>query len=193
MTSQEAKDSLGAQVYQRMAEKGTAELAAIWQENDREAWTDEAFEAVETILLERLGALPEPEVDDQPDGAGNIVVEYPTDKKLIWIADLCNRLSWVILIVAIIYALLRAINYFQFGISWSQLGNMPIFSAAMLVLLIFIAGTLDGVLYGGFAFLVLQAIAEGIYMLMDIRDLLQIDADIEDANIEDADFEESGR
>jgi hypothetical protein len=181
MTEQSDKDSLRAQIYQHLSEKETEELVTIWQENDHEAWTEEAFEAVKTILLERLGALPDREVAE--DGVESASIEYPTDKKLIWIADLCNRLSWLILIVAIIYALLRVINYFQYGYPWSQLGDMGFFSATMIVLLTFIAGTLDSVLNGGFAFLVLQAIAEGIYILMDIRDLLHNDADIEESGI----------
>ncbi len=51
--------SLQEQIIDRMQEKETEELIAIWQENDRNVFTDEAFQAIEAILIERLGKLPE--------------------------------------------------------------------------------------------------------------------------------------
>jgi hypothetical protein len=39
--------------------KETEELPEVWLENNREKWTDEAFEAVRAILQERLDEVPE--------------------------------------------------------------------------------------------------------------------------------------
>ena len=38
--------------------KETEELLEIWSDNDRLEWSDEAFEAIRVILLERLGEVP---------------------------------------------------------------------------------------------------------------------------------------
>jgi hypothetical protein len=182
MTEQSDMDSLRAQIYERMSEKETEELVAIWQENDRDAWTDDAFDAVKAILLERLGELPEQELDDLSENPPEKLLAYPTDKKLFWIADLSTRLSYAILFVAIVFSFLRLINYFFFSqnFSWSDWANTGIFSAFTILVITFLASIVDTVLYGGFTFLVLQAITEGIYLLMDIRDSLHPEADMEE-------------
>lgn len=41
-----------------MRRKGDTELQRIWRENDRETWSEEAFEAVRQVLAERGVALP---------------------------------------------------------------------------------------------------------------------------------------
>jgi hypothetical protein len=38
--------------------KETDELLEIWSENDRLEWSDEAFDIIHGILLERLGDVP---------------------------------------------------------------------------------------------------------------------------------------
>ena len=43
----------------RMRAKSTEELSAIWMENDRSTWKDEEIEAARTVLMERLGKVPE--------------------------------------------------------------------------------------------------------------------------------------
>jgi hypothetical protein len=85
---------LHEQILRSMREKDTEELIEIWQENDAEIWTPDALDAVEEILLERLGELPEREQPGAEGGADDKDdVTFPQDKKLIWIADLSNRLS----------------------------------------------------------------------------------------------------
>jgi len=42
-----------------MKDKTSDELLTIWQENDMETWSDEAFEAVKAILMQRLVSLPQ--------------------------------------------------------------------------------------------------------------------------------------
>lgn len=57
MTSNQ-KSSLSKAIYQSMKVKETAELRKIWVDNDRLEWSDEAFEAIRVILLERVGEVP---------------------------------------------------------------------------------------------------------------------------------------
>lgn len=45
-------------VRKNLEAKSSEELLKIWEENDRSQWTDEAFEAVKQILLERGRQLP---------------------------------------------------------------------------------------------------------------------------------------
>ncbi len=43
-------ESVDPQLYQQMDRQATEELLAMWQENDREAWTAEAFAAMYAVL-----------------------------------------------------------------------------------------------------------------------------------------------
>ena len=52
------KSSLYQTVYRNMSMKETSELVSIWVRNDRSEWTDEAFEIIRDILVERLGNVP---------------------------------------------------------------------------------------------------------------------------------------
>ena len=45
-------------IYQNMRLKETRELLSIWVRNDRSAWTDETFEIIQDLLIERLGSVP---------------------------------------------------------------------------------------------------------------------------------------
>ena len=172
MTDQPQDESLRNLLFERMQAKETEELIAIWQEHDESTWTVEAFQAVEKILVQRLGHLPDPEAaaDEEDDDEEETVVEYPTDKRLIWIAELSGRLSWVILAVAVVYAVLDLIYYFFVQVTPSEWANLGTFA---LLSLVRILSQLGGVLDAGFAFLVMQAVAEIIYLLMDIRDFVQ--------------------
>ncbi len=51
-------DDLRSQVRNNLDIKETDELLAIWQANDRAAWTGMTFELLEEILQERLGEVP---------------------------------------------------------------------------------------------------------------------------------------
>ena len=152
-------------IFQKMREKDTEELIEIWQKNDDETWTPDALEAVEIILLERLGKLPEREQPDEESVTENQeAITFPQDQKLQWVADLSNRLSWVILFVATIYAVLRIINYFVVYVDLPSSAIEIIFNT-----ILSIANVIADLLYAGFAFLVLQAVTEIIYLLIDIR------------------------
>jgi hypothetical protein len=54
MADQKERNHYEQQIYNQMRLKETEELPEVWLENNREKWTDEAFEAVRAILQERL-------------------------------------------------------------------------------------------------------------------------------------------
>ena len=61
-------DTLQSQVVLlRMQGKSTEELQAIWQENDRSNWSKEDFDAVQKVLIERVGKTPEQQKVDKYD------------------------------------------------------------------------------------------------------------------------------
>jgi predicted transcriptional regulator len=63
MNNQSNADILHSQeVLLRMQEKTTEELQSIWQENDKGKWSKEDFDAIQRILMERIGKLPEQKV-----------------------------------------------------------------------------------------------------------------------------------
>jgi hypothetical protein len=52
-------NSLHAQViFLKIREKSTEELISIWAENNRKKWSQEEFNAIQSVLSERLGNLP---------------------------------------------------------------------------------------------------------------------------------------
>jgi hypothetical protein len=59
MADQKERNHYEQQIYNQMRLKETEELPEVWLENNREKWTDEAFEAVRAILQERLDEVPE--------------------------------------------------------------------------------------------------------------------------------------
>ena len=64
--------SLRDQMYNRWNSRETEDLLEIWHENDREEWSDTAFEVIKQILTERLGEIPpqkefSPETRDDKD------------------------------------------------------------------------------------------------------------------------------
>ena len=46
------------QIYDRLNQKETDELVEIWKKNDQVEWTEDAFNIIREILLERLGEIP---------------------------------------------------------------------------------------------------------------------------------------
>jgi chaperonin cofactor prefoldin len=54
----EKTPSLRTQTYLSMQARETNDLLSIWEKNDREEWTEEAFDAIREILYERTGNLP---------------------------------------------------------------------------------------------------------------------------------------
>jgi hypothetical protein len=66
-------DEMMKSIRSAMQDKETDELIQIWLVHDQTAWTDEAFEVVKELLIERLGKLPD---QNMPmDGAENDLPE----------------------------------------------------------------------------------------------------------------------
>jgi ribosomal protein L40E len=59
MKRQSEISSLRSQIHNSMQEKETDQLMTIWLERDEDAWSAEALEVVQEILVERLGRLPD--------------------------------------------------------------------------------------------------------------------------------------
>jgi len=160
MTKSQSEDAVKQQIYNNLAEKETDVLLEIWYEQDLDKWSDDAFQAIESILIDRLGDIPK---KPAPEGSEDYlrIAEYPMDHKLTIVADLANRISWLVLIFAGIMLIIEIIQAVQ-GIQYGE----PALSILGLV-----ANMVDGLLFKGFIFITLQAISEIIYLLMDIREL----------------------
>ena len=102
-------ESIDPQLYQQMDKKDTQELLAMWHEQDREAWTDQAFAAMHAVLLNRLGSIPEP----SPSRGDDIETEEEETliaaENFLFLATWANRLAWLILGLALLMFLLRII------------------------------------------------------------------------------------
>ncbi len=79
-------DSLKRSIRAAMDGKTTEELEDIWLEHDSSQWTDEAFDVVRSLLLERTHELPEPDEPEEPEtpavqepAAPAVTVEDPLD------------------------------------------------------------------------------------------------------------------
>lgn len=161
MSGSEQK-AVNPQLYQSMDKKETEELLAIWNENDREAWTDEAFVAIQAVLLNRLGSIP-------AQGA------FPPDDKLttqetaallntqtlVLLATWSSRLAWVVLAISTILLLLRIA-----GDMAQSFPNIPEASFAFERLSIWI-GYVYSLLIGGVYFVLLQAVSVGARFLLE--------------------------
>ena len=98
--NQEAGSSLQRRIHARMQEKDTQELVAIWSENDRVEWSSEAFDAVRSILLERLGTLPSQEHrarDEEIESEETLIDLYATmflrSRFLLGLLWLCSGMA----------------------------------------------------------------------------------------------------
>jgi hypothetical protein len=88
---------------------------------------------------------------------------YHNPNKLIRISTWANTLSWVVLAIAAILAVVQLyLNISQM----QQYNQVP-----PMVYAFYGANTLNDLLVGGFYFLALQAVSEGINILMDIFEI----------------------
>lgn len=124
---------LHQQIYQNMNLKETDELLAIWQRNDREAWSDEAMQIVKDILTERNVEIPEQtgtaddhEGEDAPDdGLEEWEIRLleaenqPDFYDSIEVIDLKKKINLTARAVVIAYAL-ESIVLFQWYVSMIQ-------------------------------------------------------------------------
>ncbi len=87
---------------------------------------------------------------------------YHDESKLMRIAGWANAVSWIILVIAAIFSL--TVVFLQIRQGAFQAGVNGILG---------IISNLFILLVGGFFFIMLQAISEGIYLIMDIEEHLR--------------------
>jgi hypothetical protein len=155
-------DPVRSGIQSRLAEYDTKDLLEIWYAADHEEWSDEAFEVIREILIKRLGEIParEPEpVNDEPDPGAEET--YHSPNKLLRIATWAETLSWVVLVLYLVNFAGRTISYIHAGF-----GTWPTSLDGLTYWLSALSTPLIGVIY----FLILQAVSQGIYILMDIEE-----------------------
>ena len=160
-------NSAQQQIYIRMDKKETAELLEIWQNNNREDWTADAFESVHNILLNRLGSVPEQGITPVDNESPSEDEDSFPSPKLIFIATWADKLAWLVLGLSLLLFVIRLVN--DFGeIFRRNLGfSGPGFSFSLLLSLTGAFYTLSiGVIY----FVILMVISEGVKYLSSMHE-----------------------
>jgi hypothetical protein len=158
MPQQVQSDSFLSDIIENMRGKETSDLLKIWGDNDRDAWSDDAFVAIHDILQERLGSVPE---QAQPEDRETGDIWHNPDR-LFSIATWAKSLSWAALIVCGLLAIVQAALQAQ-----SLAGTAPM---NLGVVSYFFLSLVSGLISAAVLFLVLQGVGEIIYILIDIFD-----------------------
>jgi hypothetical protein len=166
----EMAENMRETIRRQMLEKDTDELLQIWKENDRTEWTDTAFEVIREILLERTGSLPpqqEPEVASAKSPANDDEGDtYYNSGRFMNIALWAKTLSWLFLGSSILLVLLALYSFFGYTMSQLQSAINP----STIIVYSLVIPNFATLLFGALLFVLLQALGEGIYILMDIED-----------------------
>ena len=170
--SEKQNEQWPEQIRIRMEQKTTEELLDIWKKNDRGEWTDAAFEVIREILAARIGSLPaqgEDIVDSEEkvDEALEDEDTYHVYENLVRVSSLARGFSWICLGLAVLFlvadiVLLLASVTGENQMGWGGFSLDRVWIPLMSSLL--------PLLFSGFFFVALRAIAEGIYVLLDIED-----------------------
>ncbi|MEZ4619777.1 MAG: hypothetical protein R2867_30325 [Caldilineaceae bacterium] len=152
-----------------MAGKSTDELLQIWREREADTWAADAIVAATIELQARLGRLPDnaeeddAEEDVSPDEDADDI--YASPSKLMRVAHWARQLSWAFLCfggVAAFGTLAIAVTS-----NATTAPNVRYFISAGIFALL---PSLQYMLNGLFYFVILQALAEGIYLFLDIEE-----------------------
>jgi len=163
---------LHQQIYQNMKSKSTDELRAIWEKNDRTVWSDETFDVVYNLLVERLGTVPAQQKPITTEVSGNETDEddeadtYHRPSSLFRISDWARNLSWVAITVTIVATLIIVNHRLPVWLSQGFVSNGP-YGSPLVMEGAFVAISLTA---GLVFFVVLQAVAEFAYVLIDIEE-----------------------
>lgn len=60
-------DRLRSQIYTNLQSRATEELILIWRQRNLDDWEEVTFKIIESILVERLGHLPDLSSEDHPE------------------------------------------------------------------------------------------------------------------------------
>ncbi|MBN2146958.1 MAG: hypothetical protein JW726_06200 [Anaerolineales bacterium] len=96
-------------------------------------------------------------------------IDYPDDKKLLRIADAANWIAKLFIVLYVIYACVKSWNYF------SDILSQPNWWNYSFDIFTFIVGIFESLIFALFAYVVLRGIEEIIYLLMDIRAVVDVD------------------
>jgi hypothetical protein len=161
-------NSMRQMIVSNMQARSTEELLAIWKTHDNEEWTEQAFSVVEDILRERLGSVPEQNqaLDDdegEEDEQADEVDVYHDRTSILNIASLARNASRVVPVLGGIWLYLQVQADME-SIA-QRVQGLP--SASTYSLL---AGIVGKVIVSGALYLVLRAIAEILYLLVDLQE-----------------------
>jgi hypothetical protein len=148
----EKSDPMYDQIYNDLNKKSTDELLDIWKKNDRKVWSNTAFTAIEAILKDRLGSVPErgtASASEAPDED-----TYYSIDKISSIASIANVLAWIILVLD----LAAAIAYLVVGL------QSPSFTPIQYL------SWLPYLMPGLFFFGALRVLSESMYVLLEIAE-----------------------
>ena len=153
--------------------RGTKELLDIWHLHDGDEWTDEAFQAVHDILSDRLGSVPEPDPsqalgvkeDDEDETAWPDFL-HDTDK-VFSLSYWARVLAWAMLLL------------YVGTTTWNVVNSWPGYQAfAQPSRLLSLIPTVLPIVLGLAYFVILQAVSQGLLLLVDIAlDLSDAKAD----------------
>lgn len=166
-------EALRKQIYNNLNLKNTDELIEIWRANDRVEWTEDAFDVVRIILMERLGEVPaqaEPVLEhvvakpEEEDDDGEPVFYKP--REVLWLEKWLTRAA-VVAVVATAITYLLQVNGVHRTILMYFRGNMSYDFVAWLIAIFFyiFAVALEGVLY----YFSLKALGTILKILMEME------------------------
>ncbi len=169
MSTDSEKAALRKQVFEQMNFKETDELLEIWRNSNRKKWTEVALDVVKEILIDKLGEIPpeqtmEEEIEKIEEDVSTAIPgknTFHNEKNLLNTASWARILSWIFLWLYLIAGVLRII---------SELQDMKQAFALNLSQSYVWIGLLSTPLTGFMYFLILQAVSEGLYMLMDLEE-----------------------
>jgi uncharacterized membrane protein (DUF485 family) len=81
MPKEQKTNPLRKHIIENMQSKDTEELLDIWYEHNTGMWTEEAFEVVRAVLVERLGKIPKKKNPPKPDQAKEKKKTAPREPK----------------------------------------------------------------------------------------------------------------
>ena len=159
-------DELRRQILENMELRSTEELKQIWHENDRAVWSAMAFDVIGEILQRRTGQLPSQENYEeklqkarlaQQTAEEETYYSLPRVEKVATMADIA---AWVVLAGYLIDWGLHIYDS-MFGLNMGNLG--------ILIQNIALVG-IGNIISGIYVFVILKAIAQAIYILVDIEE-----------------------
>lgn len=139
--------------------KTTEELESIWRKQNHDVWTDDGLEAVREILLDRTGTFPD--VDDDHMEIEEIPDTYHKRSTVLSIASWARTFSIVALSGVILSGIGLAMGVVDYFIKGSN-GTLTDLAYRLI-------GAIGAITGGAATWLMLQALSEGLHILLDIE------------------------